>query len=99
MQLSVPPWCYEKVNLPRMARYRRRRYAQSANFALGEGRLFVVYVGVRIPRSQRKEKTTIGVFIINAKALYIINGLPLHIIKSQGNARWRVMRYKGALRP
>ena len=39
-----------------MARYRLWRYAQSAKFAFGEGRLLLAHVGVRIPPGQRKEK-------------------------------------------
>ena len=42
-----------------MARYRLWRYAQSANFAFGEGRLLLAYVWVRIPAVKEKEKTTI----------------------------------------
>ena len=51
-----------KVTSPRMARYRLWRYAQSANFAFGEGRLLLAYVWERMRRSaaERKEKQTIG---------------------------------------
>ena len=34
-----------------------------------------------------------GVYIIRNLLRYIINGLPLYIIKPQDDARWRVMRY------
>ena len=39
-----------------------------------------------------------ALYIIRNLLRYIINGLPLYIIKPQENARWRVMRYspKGA---
>ncbi len=36
-----------------------------------------------------------GVYIIRNLLRYIINGLPLYIIKPQVDARWRVMIYKG----
>ena len=40
LQKSHLLYCY-KLTSPRMAIYRHRRYAQSANFAFGEGRLFL----------------------------------------------------------
>ena len=43
------------VTSPRMARYRLWRYAQSANFAVGKGRLFLAYFGVRIPQPKGKK--------------------------------------------
>ena len=45
-----------RVSSPRMARYRQWRYAQSANFAFGEGGLLLAYVGVRIPAAKGKKK-------------------------------------------
>ena len=45
LQKSHLLYCY-KLTSPRMAIYRRRRYAQSANFAFGEGRLFLNIFGL-----------------------------------------------------
>ena len=48
---------------------------------------------VRSAHSRRNHAK--GVYIIRNLLRYIINGLPLYIIKPQENTRWRVMRYKG----
>ena len=54
MQISFRPYRV-KPKFPRMARYRRWRYAQSANFAFGEGRLTRI-PGVKIRSSDDIDK-------------------------------------------
>ena len=53
--------CY-RLTSPRMAIYRHRRYAQSANFAFGEGRLFLNISGLvsLIPFQNKKPTARVG---------------------------------------
>lgn len=58
LQKSHLLYCY-KLTSPRMAIYRHRRYAQSANFAFGEGRLFLnIFELVSLIPFQNKKPTT-----------------------------------------